>query len=151
MTLDRHLARLLAAVIVMIAATFGVSVAQAHEGHVHHARAPQASAPVQAVAPAAAKTIAPAVAAAIRQARQPAAVILATAAQARADDLGRTGGCDGQCCAMGMACCHAAVTPAVLLSEPLQGASTVLLSAQQSLPTSLAPEALPKPPRPFAA
>lgn len=58
MNLDRQLARLLAVVIVMIAATFGVSVAQAHEGHAHH-HAPAAveTTPVQpapvALAPAA--------------------------------------------------------------------------------------------------
>ena len=150
MTLDRHLARLLAAVIVMIAATFGVSVAQAHEGHVHHSRATHASAPVQTKAPVAAKAEAPAAVSVIQQTRQPAAVFLALAAQADADDLGRTGGCDGQCCAMGMACCHAAVTPATLPSVPLQTISTVILSPQQSLPPSLAPEALPKPPRSFA-
>lgn len=146
MTLDRHLARLLAAVIVMIAATLGVSVAQAHEGHVHHPRTAHVSDPVQ-TAPAAAKADTSTVTAVTRQ---PAALVLALAAQAGADDLGRTGGCDGQCCAMGMACCHAAVTPATLLSVPLQGASAGMPTAQQSLPPSLAPEALPKPPRSFA-
>ena len=145
MTLDRHLARLLAAVIVMITATFGVSAAQAHEGHEHHPQAPAvAAAPVTESVDLSTS----ADASVIQQAKQPATALVA--AQASTDDVGQSGGCDGRCCTTSMACCHAAVTPATLAMPSLKTLSSLVLAPQQTVPSSLTPEALPKPPRSFA-
>ncbi|ACK81905.1 MULTISPECIES: hypothetical protein [Methylorubrum] len=155
MTFVRQFARLMAVVIVMIAAVFGASAVQAHEGH-HHV-APAAAAPLQARMPAAARAPA-SVKPTVRLAASPSAIpvaappatsisVLAGAAQARGNN---TDGCDGTCCAVGLGCCHAAVTSAAATTVPLRTASTVVLTGQQDLLPSLAPEALPKPPRSFA-
>ena len=160
MILNRHLARLLAAVIVMIAATFGASVAQAHEGHAHHHAPAATTAPVHTAAPAtkaeasapvqiASKAV-PAVAG--RTPATIASLIPAIATEASADDSDDCGhGCNGRCCGTGMACCHIALTSAMPAAVPMLTVSSIVMAPQQTLPTSLAPEALPKPPRTLAA
>ncbi|MFC7661908.1 hypothetical protein ACFQWF_02225 [Methylorubrum suomiense] len=146
MNLDRQLARLLAVVIVMIAATFGVSVAQAHEGHAHH-HAPAAveATPVQpapvALAPAA--MLAPQLAA-LTETPTNASTVFAVAA-ASAADTPDAGGCNGLCCGMNMSCCHSALTPTLQAAVPALRLATVLPAAQQDARPSLAPEALPAP------
>lgn len=163
MTLDRHLARLLAAVIVMIAATFSVAVAQAHEGHAHHhpapavSVAPVATAPVQEAAmPAAALVSVEAdttplrvVARVTQMAPSVGQTALAVSAP-NAGDCGDCSGCNGLCCGMGMVCCHSALSPASMAVGWPATLAVIVPTLQQAAPPSLAPEALPKPPRPFA-
>lgn len=160
MTLDRHMARLLAAVIVMIAASFGVSVAQAHEGHRHHHPATTASAQTTSPAPAVAKIQSASVRAEkmiVAHTVMPAGLnsigthLMIIAALASEDMPNDCGGCNGVCCSMGMACCHSALTPASLVGVPALTLATTVVAPQDVLRPSLVPEALPKPPRAFAA
>ena len=163
MTLDRHLARLLAAVIVMIAATFSVAVAQAHEGHAHHhpaptvSGAPVATAPAQEAAmPAAAPVSVKAdttpsrVVALVTQVAPSAGQTALAVSALKAGECGDCGGCNGLCCGMGMVCCHSALTSASITAAPPAPLAVMVPALQQSAHSSLAPEALPKPPRPFA-
>ena len=163
MTLDRHLARLLAVVIVMITATFSVSVAQAHEGHGHHHPAPAVSvAPVatalvqEAAMPAAAPvsvqadTTPPRVVALATQMAPSAGQTALAVSAPNAEDCGDCGGCNGLCCGMGMVCCHSALTPASIAAALPATLAVMVPAPQQTARPSLAPEALPKPPRPFA-
>ncbi|MFY9294845.1 MAG: hypothetical protein WAP03_29805 [Methylorubrum rhodinum] len=161
MTLDRHIARLLAVVIVMIAASFGVSVAQAHQGHAHRhastaAAAPVATAPVQAAkpvaAPVAVNTASKLVGAfALLAQTAPRTTRTAFAVSAfNADDCDDCGGCNGLCCGMGMVCCHSALTSACVTAALPPMLAILVPVLQQTARPSLTPEALPKPPRSFA-
>lgn len=158
MTLDRQLARLLAAVIVMIAASFGVSAAHAHEGHAHHHPMTASAQAVPSAPTAAMVQPAPVSAEKVTEVRMvtPAALdgartMQVVAALASADTREDCGGCNGVCCSMGMACCHSALTPASLVGVPALTLATTVVAPQDVLRPSLAPEALPKPPRAFAA
>lgn len=159
MTGVRQCARLLAAVIVLIAVGFGASVAQAHEGHVHHhpaaaSAAPEVAMPVQVAArPVAGPTafranpVSLGVAALVTRAAPTAAKTALSAAAISGVDCG---GCDGVCCKLGMACCHTALTPAASTGAPALARSSAVSVPQDALRPGLAPEALPKPPRSFA-
>ncbi|TGD97699.1 hypothetical protein [Methylobacterium nonmethylotrophicum] len=152
MNRDRQLARLMAVVIVMIAACFGASVALAHEGHAHHAPAPvkvSQAAPTVAALPA--KTV-QAVDATITISA-PNASVAVTAVPVSRQIIGQVPGerpCNGVCCSMGASCCALGLLPDVsLMPLALAGGSRVVFSEQPAVP-SLAREALPKPPRSFA-
>lgn len=163
MSLDRHLARLLAAMIVMIAASFGMSVAQAHEGHAHHHSAPAASAAPAATAPVGeaakpastpvtikAETKTLGVLSLVTQAAPTVARTALVVAALDTKDCGDCGGCNGLCCGMGMVCCHSALIPASITAALPAMLAVLVPSPEQAARPSLAPEALPKPPRPFA-
>ncbi|WP_081397081.1 hypothetical protein [Methylorubrum extorquens] len=150
MNLDRQLARLLAAVIVMIAAVFGASAVQAHEGH-HHAPATVTIQPV-APAPVAAEAMplkaSPVVVASAFDSPQSVVVLSVSAKPGAKAPAERP--CNGVCCSMGASCC----VPGILLSTilapvDLTGGSRLLFAEQPAGP-GLAREALPKPPRSFA-
>lgn len=164
MRLEWYLGRLLAVVIVMIAASFGASMAQAHEGHPYHppvpaaSAAPVAAAPVQedvksaAAAPAAVKADSRplGVAALVAQASPSSAKTALAVLTLSADDMGKTGGCNGHCCGKGKVCCHSALTPVSISAASPAPLAVMVRASQQAARPSLAPEALPKPPRPFA-
>jgi hypothetical protein len=142
----------MAVVIVMIAAVFGTSVAQAHEGHAHHPSAPAvtvqhaASAPVAVSAEAVqavARTMTQAVGAA------PADRLL-SAALPRAQMPGQRP-CNGTCCSMGVSCCApGAMLPTAAAALPGQTVATRLIAPAEPFLAGVAREALPKPPRSLA-
>ena len=152
MSLPRPLARLMAVVIVMIAAAFGASVAQAHEGHAHYPSAPAAT--VQHAASATVAVSAEAVQAVARTMTQ--AVVatpadrLLSAASSRAQVPGQRP-CNGVCCSMGGACCvPGAMLPAAAAALPVQTVATRLIAPTEPFLAGVAREALPKPPRSLA-
>ncbi|UMY17885.1 hypothetical protein MMB17_00520 [Methylobacterium organophilum] len=141
MSPERPLARLLAAVIVMIAACLGVSAAQAHDGHVHQGHAHH---PAVASAPLAGSTLA------AQETVTRAAPRFAEAALRDGREAGDDQPCGGQCCSRGMTCCHSALTPGLLVTGPAPTPSAPVAALQQIQPPGLPPEALPKPPRSLA-
>lgn len=145
MNLDRQLARLLAAVIVMIAATFGTSVAQAHEGHAYHAPTTVTVQPV-AAAPVVAET-GPAKASAFDS---PLSVVALSVSAKPGAKAPAERPCNGVCCSMGGSCCVPGILSSTILAPvDLTGGSRLVFAEQPAGP-SLAREALPKPPRSFA-
>lgn len=141
MSPERPLARLLAAVIVMIAACLGVSAAQAHDGHVHQGHAHH---PAVAAAPLAGSTLS------AKETVTRAAPLFAEAALRDGREAGDDQPCGGQCCSRGMTCCHSALTPGLLVTGPAPTPSAPVAALQQAQPPGLPPEALPKPPRSLA-
>ncbi|GJD98750.1 hypothetical protein [Methylobacterium isbiliense] len=149
MTLPPLLTRLIAAVIVMIAAAFGASMAQAHEGHTHHAAqaatahhhprlAPEAVAP-RAVA----ETFTKAAVA------SPADRLLSVAVSRAKTTDERL--CNGVCCSLGASCCvPGAMLPAAAAAFPAATAAVRLIAAAEPFRAGIAREALPKPPRSIA-
>lgn len=159
MSLSWYLARFMAVVIVMISASFGASVVQAHDGHAHHPSVPAASVstvPFQDLAPPVAQFVGVAVEATSTRVvsrldpAPPLAVRALAIAAASADNGKGKGDCNGVCCSMGMVCCHSVLTPAGLVAVPALRLCSRMRTPQQADRPSLAPEALPKPPRPFA-
>ncbi|GJE25871.1 hypothetical protein [Methylobacterium organophilum] len=144
MSPERPLARLLAAVIVMIAACLGVSAAQAHDGHVHQGHAHHPPVPAVASAPLAGSTLA------AQETVTRAAPRFAEAALRDGREAGDDQPCGGQCCSRGMTCCHSALTPGLLVTGPAPTPSAPVAALQQAQPPGLPPEALPKPPRSLA-
>jgi len=147
MTLNRQLARLMAAVIVMIAAYVMPSTAQAHEGHAHGAvvTVAYAQASPVAVAPDTAK---PAPARIVNARISGSTVIVASAGPRASMPAERP--CDGLCCSMGMSCCAPGVLPdAETVHSPTIG-SVRLIAPETPVFASVTLEALPKPPRSFA-
>lgn len=152
MNLPPPLARLMAVVIVMIAAVFGASAAQAHEGHAHHqvptavphhAQTAPVAVPAQAVQAAAVTTRQVIAAPPVSQRLQLASARLGTPNDSRP--------CHGVCCSMGAACCAAGDLPPVStvgLSAPSLAAR--LTASAEPFVAGIAREALPKPPRSFA-
>ena len=146
MNLDRQLARLMAVVIVMIAAYVWPSAAEAHEGHAH----PQHSAVVSytpAASPAVPATIGETVSAAAVKAEP--AVFAAVAAMAGAQTPAERP-CNGVCCSTGMTCCVPGLIPDISpVSIPEM---TGVRPAAPGTPAfaSITLEALPKPPKSFA-
>ncbi len=149
MTLSRQLARLMAVVIVMIAASFAASVAQAHEGHAHHASPSMASQPVEAAPLVSVDAVALLATITVKAVTASPSDQLASAAMPRATGASDTG-CHGVCCSMGGACCFSGIVAdaesgLLPLTMPKR-----LVAASQARLSSLPPEALPKPPRSFA-
>jgi hypothetical protein len=151
MRLDRQLARILAAVIVMIAAYLAPSAVQAHAGH-HHP-APTAVVAAEVISPAAQTTSA----ATTVLSATPSAVwseakaidVVAGAADPGARVLPKT--CTGSCCCnTGMACCTHALTADTDGSAVMGAASRLAAIPGYLARPGADPEALPKPPRSFA-
>jgi|SRR4051812_32296966 len=140
MRLDRQLARILGAAIVMIVAYLAPCPVQAHAGHPHPARPTVTSTDV--VSAGSHETGATAVGA------KADAVTAAAGAGAKAP----TELCTGPCCCSGagmMACCaHALAPDAGLPPRPTATCPTASPDFLARLGTD--PEALPKPPRTFA-
>lgn len=141
MTLPRPLARLMAAVIVLIAACVGASVvgvssAQAHQGHAH-----QGHAHVERSAPAAA-ALTLAEARTIAQGPRLTAIDLDEAPAARR--------CNGLCCLMGASCCVPGLLPDSLAAFPVLTPARRLIAAEDLVPAGIAPDSPARPPRPFA-
>lgn len=146
MNLDRQLARLMAVVIVMIAAYVWPSAAEAHEGHVH----PQHSAVVSytpAASPAVPAAIAETVSAAAVKAEP--AVLAAVAAKAGAQTPAERP-CNGVCCSMGMSCCAPALIPDVSPVSVPEMSGVRPIAPETRAFASITLEALPKPPKSFA-
>lgn len=151
MNLDRQVARLMAVVIVMIAALFAPSVAEAHGGHVHHkvpatlgpGPAEAASAAVQAGA---VRTIPTRVTTSEPAPAPASGIALQTPAPFPAD----TDRCGGVCCTLGAACCHSALTPVMTAVPPPLSRRAVALPRDLPGRPGITLEALPEPPRPFA-
>lgn len=143
MTPPRPIARLLAVVIVMIAAYLGaplvgVSSAQAHQGHAHqgHARHSQS---VDAPA---------ATALTLAEARVAAQSPGLTAANP--DETPAARPCNGLCCLMGASCCVPGLLPESLVAFPSPRPAHRLATAEDALPTGIAPDSPARPPRFFA-
>ncbi|TNC11124.1 hypothetical protein FF100_21245 [Methylobacterium terricola] len=136
MSLDRPIARLLAAMILAIIAYAVPSAVQAHEGHAHHAHhgaagpAPQATAPSASVTPKVA--LAPVAAEAAR--------LMPT------HDHRCRSGCGTRCCAT-MACCATCILPGSSLVSPSLFRAVTLIPRDLPRLAGIGPEALPEPPR----
>ncbi len=147
MHLPQPLTRLMAVVIVMIAAVFGASAAQAHEGHAH--RAPAAvkvshTGTAMVSVPAKTVQVATAKAFAISQ------TVSTLASGAKASKAPAERPCTGVCCSMGASCCAPSLLHDLTLAPVVLTGGSRLLFAQQPAIAGLPREALPKPPRSFA-
>lgn len=161
MNWSRQWACLVTAMIVMIVACFAAPMAEAHEGHAHHAAAAVSDRPQAKLSnglvvtnPLAARAalrmvMADGVGPSLGPASGKTAIGRTTLSRVQAD-TSQERGCDGHCCSMGSACCSpgmAAQNPATL-PPPTKPAR--LVAGPQPRMTSLAAEALPEPPRSFA-
>ncbi|MFH6786188.1 MULTISPECIES: hypothetical protein [Methylobacterium] len=144
MTLSRPLARLVAAVIVLIAACVGASVtgvssAQAHQGHAHQGHAhhapslhgPAVTGPTLAEA---------------RVAAQGPRLTAADPDEAPASARS----CNGLCCLMGASCCVPGLLPDGLAAFPSPRPARRLAAAEDAVPAGIVPDSPARPPRPFA-
>lgn len=149
MTLPPLLTRLIAVVIVMIAAAFGASMAQAHEGHTHHVAQAATAHQHTRLAPEAVSPRAVAEAFTNAAMASPADQLLSGAAsRAKASDERL---CNGVCCSMGASCCvPGAMLPAAAAAFPAPTAAVRLTAAAEPFPAGIARGALPKPPRSIA-
>ncbi|TNC12092.1 hypothetical protein FF100_17845 [Methylobacterium terricola] len=147
MTLPRPFARLMAVVIVMIAACIGaplvgVSSAQAHQGHGHQGHAHQSHARHEQSVQAPAATLTPVEARSVAEGRR--------LTVASADEARDARPCNGLCCLMGASCCVPGLLPdglAAFLSLP---PSRRFAAAEDALPAGIVPDSPARPPRPFA-
>ncbi|TGD95843.1 hypothetical protein [Methylobacterium nonmethylotrophicum] len=143
MMMPRPLARLLAAVIVMIAAGVGASVvgassAQAHQGHAHQGHAHHAT---SVDAPAA---TAPVLAEARIAAEGPRRILAAS------DEAPAARPCNGLCCLMSASCCVPGLLPDGLAAIPALTVARRLMAGEDALPAGIVPDSPARPPRPFA-
>lgn len=139
MRLDRQLVHILVAVIALIAAYLVPSVAEAHAGHHHHEPAAVSASAVNPVEP------------------QP--TITTASAEVGTEVLAIVPGpttpmpakaCNGVCCGMGMACCAHALVAETGTAAPIRAAARLVRVPEFVFRPGIDPEALPKPPRPFA-
>jgi hypothetical protein len=136
-----RVAQFLAAIVVLSAAWLMPSLASAHAGHAHHA----AAATEMKVAPAAEPAdTAPAVSR-TEIARAATIAVIESAAKGGGD------GCASHCCGAfaGMTCCGAALAAEVVIGPVLAGSQKLSFEHASAL-LGQPPEALPKPPKPFA-
>lgn len=143
MTLPRPLARLMAVVIVMIAAcvsasVVGVSAAQAHQGHAHQGHAHHEASVQTPVATALTLAEAHVAAQGPRVTTTP------------WDDAPAARPCNGLCCLMGASCCLPGLLPEGLAAFPNLRPARRLAAAEDALPSGIAPDFPARPPRPFA-
>jgi hypothetical protein len=142
----RMVERVLAAVL-LCAALLAPSFASAHPGHMHadHAHNAPSATIEPAVPPQAAEGIAGEPAAAITVTRHEVARAAAPAGDRGVSD------CASHCCGgtANMTCCGAALITEIIVA-PAFTASHQLLFGHTSALLGLPPEALPKPPKPFA-
>jgi len=142
--------RLLAVVIVMIAAVFGASAAQAHEGHAHHAPAAVTVSYATPQAVALSAKILQAVDPTVSALHAPAAVSAVVVGDKIFAQVPGERPCNGVCCSMGVSCCAPGLLPeTTLMPLALTSGRRLVFSEHPAVP-SLAREALPKPPRSFA-
>ncbi|RVU18148.1 hypothetical protein [Methylobacterium oryzihabitans] len=141
--IDRHLARLLAVAIVLIAAVLAPSAVWAHQGHLHGAGHGHHGTVRQAVPAGAVQSHA-------ELARVDAAVVSAVL-QAPAEPATERAAatCTGLCC--GVACCVSAILPAATLVPPPAAGRRVARLAGPLARPGLGPDALREPPRPVLA
>ncbi|AWN55160.1 hypothetical protein [Methylobacterium sp. 17Sr1-1] len=148
MTPPRPLVRLLAVVIVMIAACLGaplvgVSSAQAHQGHAHQGHAHQGHAHHGPSLDAPAAT-----ALTLTEARVASQGQRLTAANP--DEAPAARPCNGLCCLMGASCCVPGLLPESPAAFPSPRPARRLATAEDALPAGIAPDSPARPPRPFA-
>src|SRR5215510_5911311 len=141
MALYPRVAQILAAIVVLCAAWLMPSLASAHAGHSHH------GAP-----PAAAENVAAPIGASDVGQSAPTVVVkseLASVAWSGKNDTST--GCAGRCCgaAAGMPCCGAVQVPEISVAPCVLSCHTIGFTPSVAL-LGLPPEALPKPPKPFA-
>ncbi|KMO33175.1 hypothetical protein VQ02_21740 [Methylobacterium variabile] len=140
MTLPGPLARLLAAVIMTIAACIGASVAgvssaQAHQGHAHHGAEATSQAPAAVILT-------------LAEARSVAEGPRLTVASSDEAPVARP--CNGLCCLMGASCCVPGLLPDALAALPGPTSARRLAAAEDALPAGIAPDSPARPPRSFA-
>ena len=142
MRLDRLLARILVAAIVMIAAYFAPSAAQAHAGHAQPAlTAVTASDVLSATSDHMATT-----AAMVAEVKATQVAVDAADPETPAP----TKKCNGVCCGSAMACCAPVFVTDVGIAVPLRTATRLAPIPDFLARPGTDPEALPKPPRTFA-
>lgn len=146
MNLDRQLARLMAAVIVMIAAYVLPSAAQAHEGHAHSRPSVTVSHAQAAPAAALAKPAQFGVASFVKTQT----VIAAVASSKSGAQTTNERPCNGICCSMGMSCCAPALIPDNSPVNIPEMTGVQPLAPETPSFASITLEALPKPPKSFA-
>ncbi|GEP08863.1 hypothetical protein [Methylobacterium gnaphalii] len=153
MSSDRHIVRLMAAMILAIIAYLAPSAVQAHEGHAHHGHHLAAAMQVDAPSPiTAAATPSPSAGAAMMPVLGTMVLAVGPGAAIWADDA--RGGCcpaacKGSCCGT-MVCCASGILGAFAsLSVPLSR-TVVLIPQDVDVRSGAGPEALPKPPRTLA-
>ncbi|MET7247824.1 hypothetical protein ABZT49_31185 [Methylobacterium sp. EM32] len=142
MTPPRPLVRLLAVVIVMIAACLGaplvgVSSAQAHQGHAHQGYAQHGDSLRTTTA-----------ALTLNEARVASQGPRLTVANPDEAPAART--CNGLCCLMGASCCVPGLLPESLAAFLSPRPARRLATAEDALPAGIAPDSPARPPRPFA-
>ncbi len=155
MSLDRHIVRLMAAVILAIIAYVAPSAVQAYEGHAHHGHH-HAAAPVDQAAPTTAKSAVPTPAKPTARFEAPTwskvalrpAVSEGARIEPAGDDCGRPG-CTARCCGT-VTCCAAGVLTAPYALSPTLLRTVTLIPRDVAGRSSPGPEALPKPPRTLA-
>ncbi|KMO37082.1 hypothetical protein [Methylobacterium aquaticum] len=152
MILSRPLARLLAAVIVMIAAcvsasVVGASAAQAHQGQGHQGHGHRGHAP-HATSFGASAVTALTLAEAHTEAHMAAQAPRLTAADPDEAPAGRP--CNGLCCLMGASCCVPGLLPEGLAAFPSLTAARRLTAAAVAVPAGIVPDSPARPPRSFA-
>ena len=149
MKLGRQLARMLAAMIVMIVAYLAPSAAQAHAGHHHESHA---------VVSGSGATPAPDVNSfGSHRAAAPSALAIepatsdATVGVADQDALTPLKTCTGSCCcSTGMVCCAHALTADIGSAGLIGAAASLIVLPEDLARPGVDPEALPKPPRSLA-
>ncbi|WP_043749485.1 hypothetical protein [Methylobacterium nodulans] len=148
MRLDRHLASLMAAMIITIIAFLAPSAVQAHDGHAHHASRLQAAVQIPA-AEVRAPGAGPVSSFAVRIAGPACAGIASAAVEPAGDRPDDPGACKAVCCGT-MACCATAV-PAVPPALPILAFRHVSAVPPDSVARpGIGPDTLPEPPRTLA-
>src|SRR4051812_24286840 len=149
MKLDRQLARMVAAMIVMIIAYLAPSAVLAHAGHHHGPPAVVSSSgttPAPAVIAFGSHEAVTLLALAIEPARAD-----ATVGVADRDTLAPLETCTGSCCcSTGMVCCAHALTADVGSAGLIGAAASPIVLPEDLARPGVDPEALPKPPRSLA-
>jgi len=155
MSLDRHIVRLMAAMILAIIAYVAPSAVQAHEWHAHHGHHVAAAQPKAVPATAKATATAP-VRPAVRAeapSRFKVALPVAAVESARIEADEEGGCCPGPCkarCCGPMACCATGILPGPTVLSPSLFRTFTLIPRDVSGRSGADPEALPKPPRTLA-
>ncbi len=157
MSLDRHMVRLMAAMILAIIAYVAPSAVQAHEGHAHHGHHAVAAQPK--VAPPAVRAAAPAASAApdpaVRAVSPPwakvalAPTIVAGTRIEPIQDACCPVGCKTRCCGT-MGCCATGALPGPDTLSPTLFRTVTLVPRDVTGRSGTSPETLPKPPRTIA-
>ena len=137
--MNRQLAAVIWAAVLLIAVQFVSSVAQAHAGHSH--------APTVVVTPST-DDIAQRVS--VDEAENASASVEISAADRSIDpDAAPSGSCNGSCCGNGVSCCGPALLPASADAPPLTCKASAPPGLGDPMRSGIDPEALPKPPKSF--